>query len=86
MNLWLLRPISEDKGTPWGDIRYDVNFGFVIRSDNEDDARTRASQESGDENRYGRATNPWLDPNQTTCLILEHDGDTGLIIRDFNAG
>ena len=64
MKLWLLRPRllsakraaeseeCEDVEWPW-DPWYDKAFGFVVRSETEEDARALAAKECGDEGEHG---------------------------------
>ena len=85
MKLWLLKPIDESSG-PWKQW-YDKVFGFVVRADDEADAREFASLEAGDENPApGRPDgSPWLDPSLTSCVELRArgGGDHGVVLRDF---
>ena len=88
MKLWLLRPVEYLPDNPWKP-RYDKAFGFVIRSNTEDEARYIANENGGDENgpvsfsTYRTGGNPWLDPKLSTCIELLPDGEPGLVIRDF---
>ncbi len=81
MKLFILRPIRkdgvEDAWTPW----YDKAFGFIVRTDTEEKARTLADDMAGDENRDG--DHPWLDPSQSTCEELLPEGDEELLLKDF---
>ena len=74
MQLYILRPIRF--WSPW----YDKAFGFVVRATSESEARKVASEGAGDE---GNAV--WLDPEKTTCYILNTEGPSEIIIRDFAA-
>lgn len=50
MKLWILRPVEElDDDNPWDPI-YDKTFGFVIRAETEDQARSIAHSNGRDEN------------------------------------
>jgi len=58
----------------------------VVRAETENEARSLASAEGGDEvrdNAGRRGGNPWLDPKQSTCETLTADGAAGVVIRDF---
>ena len=77
MKLYLLRPVKAWK--PW----YDSAFGFVVRAENEEDARRLCASEQGDEAGWGREKRPWEDPDLTTCVELTTDGQPEVIIRDF---
>lgn len=77
MRLWLLRPnkgLTEDPWEPW----YDKTFGFVIRAATEGEARSIAANESSNE-----TSNAWLNSAYSSCVVLETDGEAGIIIRDF---
>lgn len=76
--LWILEPINPSDG-PW-EPWYDKAFGFVVRACSEQEARSFAAEESGDEG--GR---PWLSSEFTTCEVLTHKGDTGVILQDYHS-
>lgn len=80
MNIWLLRPIDgHEAWEPW----FDKAFGFVVRAENEETARSLAASQAGDE---GRGQNsPWLDPSASTCVVLQREGNAEVIIMDFYA-
>ena len=85
MKLFILRPITELDNDPW-DPWYDKAFGFVIRANDEEEARKIADSNAGDENeRYITIKNnhPWLDEKYSTCNELTTDGESELIITDF---
>lgn len=90
MNLFLLKPIHTEGDDPWS-YEYDACFGFVVRAENETEARLLAHNNAGDENddcdgvgrRKSNTTTPWLDPKYSTCVVLKKDGDAGVIIKDF---
>ncbi|MBI4029157.1 MAG: hypothetical protein HY376_02220 [Candidatus Blackburnbacteria bacterium] len=52
MKLWLLKPredvLEKDEDNPW-DPWYDKTFGWVIRADTEEEARSIAQNQGGDE-------------------------------------
>lgn len=74
MKLWILRPINAWE--PW----YDKAFGFVVRAETEDAARTLASEQAGDE-----LSHSWMMSSRTSCVPLEQEGEAAVIIRDFAA-
>lgn len=74
--LWLLQR-KYTKGEPV----YDCNYGFVIRADDASDARLMASKEMGDE-----GADCWLSDDKSSCEELSQDGETAIILVDFNAG
>jgi len=82
MELWELSPNEgrtegKDPWTPW----YDKAFGFVVRAENETQARQFAHEVAGDENSDG--TNPWLSAAYSTCKPLSDAGEPGVVMRDF---
>lgn len=89
MKLWLLRPV-----TRWSE--YDTAHGFVVRAENESEARAFAAQQGGDESlrddwddaaeRWTFHYDAWSDTGVTTCVELPLGGDPGVVLRDFNAG
>lgn len=91
MKLWLLRPVDglvdgDDPWTPW----YDKAHGFVVRACSEEEARTIANANAGDENSgsfLGRKTantrQPWKDVKYSTCEELAPDGEAGVVIKDY---
>ena len=83
MKLWLLRPVQEcnDEENPWSPW-YDKVFGFVVRADTEEEARTMADKKGGNENGEHSA-HPWMDARYSTCLELLPNGDPGIVMRDF---
>ncbi len=91
MKLWLLRPAEnlpegDDPWEPW----YDKAFGFVVRAETEDGARSLAHANAGDENRggiFGRkpagSNQPWLDAKYSTCTELTAEGAAEMVMMDF---
>ena len=59
---------------PW----YDKAFGFVVRAENEYNARLLASKDAGCEE-----ASAWLDPAQSSCEELASNGEGEVIMRDF---
>jgi hypothetical protein len=74
MKLWLLRPADPDFHG------WDVSSGFVVRAEDERQARELASLEAGDE-----GPNFWTS-DKSRCVELERPGMPGVLLRDFNAG
>lgn len=90
MKLWILRPVdglpaNDNPWEPW----YDKCFGFVVRTETEEDARKAADDDGGDENGHSwdssSQKHPWLNPKYSTCLELTTDGEAELVMRDFAA-
>jgi hypothetical protein len=89
MKLYLLQPIhipGDDPWEPW----YDKAFGFVIRANSYETARSIANENAGDENRgeflstkISETKNPWLDERYSSCIELSPSGPEEMIIRDF---
>ena len=95
--LWLLEPIRDlpEGDNPW-EPWYDKVFGFVVRAENEIEARRFADEKAGDENRgeflaakIANTKNPWLDSSYSTCVSLfigslgsESDEPDGVILKD----
>jgi hypothetical protein len=91
--LWLLRPVDNlpDSDNPWHPW-YDKCFGFVVRANSEEKARTLAHRNGGDENRgefldlqVANSTTPWLDPQYSTCEKLEESGISEIVISDYRS-
>lgn len=55
--------------------------GFVIRADNETQARLIASDHHNSDTGNSSAT-AWLDHDNTSCELLDADGPPGLILRE----
>lgn len=86
MPLFILRPTTRfARG-------YDMAQGFVVRAENESTARRLAAEAGGDEqptdedSYYPLPNTGWLNPACASCELLLPDGETDVIIRDFNAG
>lgn len=81
--IWILRPVCNLDPDPW-DPWYNRVFGFVVRADNEQEARKFANSEGGAEtSEFKGHGDVWLDPNKTTCEILSSEGEKGIILKDF---
>jgi len=59
----------------------DQPAAFVIRAESEAAARAVAAANCGDE-----GSREWLDPERSTCELLEPDGPDGVMLRDFWEG
>jgi hypothetical protein len=83
MNLWILRPAENlpDDDNPWKPW-YDKAFAFVVRAENEDEARRLADCNGGSE-REGHAGKAWFSNRYSECLELPTGGEPGVVIRDF---
>lgn len=90
MKLWLLKPVAKnlrggpltDPWEPWRAQcrRYDTAFGFVVRAESEEAARTHVA----DSHRTGvEGATSWLDPRWSTCKELSNEGEPIIILRDF---
>jgi hypothetical protein len=75
MKIWLLRPI-DGSSAPW--LQYfDCMFGFVVRAESEDKARSLAASKCGDE-----GPDAWLSGRNSTCVELLADGPAEVIMED----
>jgi hypothetical protein len=63
------------------DYYWDEMAACVVRAESPSAARKLAAEKKGDEGKQ-----LWLDPLQSACKVLDHEGPDGIIIRDFNAG
>lgn len=84
MRLWLLRPLKRgdpnDDPYEWGPWSpwFDKTFGFVVRAENEQEARQIASHHSDRE-----TTNAWLYADFSSCVELtDEEGPAGVILQD----
>ena len=75
MKLWILRPVKT-LNSPW-DPWYDKCFGMVIRAKSEELARSLASRYSGSE-----GSEPWQNPIQSSCEILDREGPEVVLMLD----
>jgi hypothetical protein len=76
MKLWILRPIKT-MNSPW-DPWYDKCFGMVIRAESEKLARSLASRHCGAE-----GSEPWQNPTQSSCEIIDREGPEVVLISDI---
>jgi hypothetical protein len=58
---------------------FDRMFGFVIRAESEDKARSLAASNCGDE-----GPDAWLSEGNSTCVELRADGPAGVILESYN--
>jgi len=58
-------------------VRYDENDGFVIRAENEFDARCIANENHADEGRI------WDCEASVSCQEININGNKGIILADF---
>lgn len=93
MKLYLLRPIrkfydtainNDTKDNPWNPW-YDKYFGFIIRAENEYEARSLAPKNGNEVGKIEINHNPWLDRNYSECTELTNEGKSGKIICDFRS-
>jgi hypothetical protein len=85
MKLWLLSPIDDlnEDGNPWYPW-FDKVFGFVVRAETEKEARAMADRNAGEENHeISYSIKPWMDARYSSCVELTHEGEQGLVMRDF---
>lgn len=87
MKLFELRPAKNlVKGdNPW-DPWFDKYFGYVIRAENESEARKIAHLNEfneDDDPSIFPITSHWLDEKYSTCIELTSGGDSGIIMSDF---
>ena len=83
MKLWVLEPVEnipEDE-SPW-EPWYDKCFGFVIRAEDQEAARSLADQSACYENREHENQHPWLMPKFSSCTELTMNGLTEVVISD----
>ena len=79
MKLWILsgrQYLEEDPWQPW----YNTAFSMVIRAETELAARKVATKHCGDEGKQA-----WLNPELSTCEVLDCEGETEMIIQDYRA-
>ena len=74
MKLWILRPI--ERHAIW-DNWFDKVFGFVVRAETENQARTLAADGCGEEGRMA-----WIDSESSACGELFLAGEPCIIIKD----
>jgi hypothetical protein len=86
MKIYLLKPIDEE-GEPWVPW-YDKAFGFVVRANDEEQARKLVARQAGDELRDNKK-NPWRDETLTSCKEIGNakvpHGGAEILLRDFKS-
>ncbi len=61
---------------------WDCAYGFMVRAETEEEARSMASAEAGDE-----GADSWTDSNFSTCeAVSGAEGEPGIVMTDFLAG
>lgn len=86
MKLWILKPVNDNVTVNLNghDVKlwtWDCSYGFVIRAQTEQIARSQAADEAGDE-----GSEAWLSPKFTSCEELSAEGEPGVVLKDFLAG
>jgi len=89
MKLWLLQPIDiagatrtyDGEGVTVRRWTWDCSNGFVVRASTEQEARSLAVTEAGDE-----GADAWLDAKLTSCVVVNAKGPSEIVLRDFMAG
>lgn len=88
MKLFFLYPKElPNHNNPW-ERWFDKAFGFVVRANDEEEARRIANSNGGDEvnkRKEDAFSNPWLHAEYTVCEELTNEGVKGVIIRDFHS-
>ena len=74
--------MAKDSGGSSWSAYWDAVFGFVVRAETEEQARSLVVGCGGNE----EMSNPWTDPLQSDCTVLTGDGEAMVIMRDFDAG
>lgn len=80
--IYILKPVDVGEGSAWDSV-YDKAFAFIVCAGSENEARTLADQQAGDENQ--EVYKIWLDDRYTSCEILKPGEKSEVILRDFNA-
>jgi hypothetical protein len=75
--LWILQPV-DDSAAPWLSF-HDCMFEFVVRASNEEEARTQAAKQAGDE-----GPDAWLSSRLSSCVELNGDGRSGVVLGSYN--
>ena len=95
LKLYILLPAEGLVGgdNPWDPYWDGKNHGFVIRAENETQARAIAHENAYGENdniwlgkKIANTTEPWLDPKYSTCRELTTDGEVGIIMANYQEG
>jgi len=75
MKTYVLK-LNDEGVKRWGD--YDEHFGFVVRAENEADARLMCADESG-------RRDAWLLALWSDCVCTD-TLDAGIVLEDYHAG
>lgn len=84
MKLWILKPNSnlQSHDNPWN-TQYDKIYGFVVRAENQEEARKLAQGQCGSEGFFkGQRIAPWLTLLYTSCEELRSEGEQGIVLMD----
>lgn len=74
-----------DGKDPW-QPHHDRAFGFVVRADDESEARWLAHEAAGEEKRALEGVQPWLDPGYSACELLDGAGAAEVVLVNFRYG
>ena len=75
--LWMLQPV-DDSADPWLSF-HNCMFEFVVRAMNEEEARSEAAKQAGDE-----GPDAWLSSRLSSCVELKCDGRLDVILAAYN--
>jgi hypothetical protein len=75
--LWMLQPV-DDSADPWLSF-HNCMFEFVVRAMNEEEARSEAAKQAGDE-----GPDAWLSSRLSSCVELKGDGRSEVILAAYN--
>ncbi len=92
MNLWMLKPVDaatatktyarEEQQVEVKRWTWDCAYGFMVRAETEEEARSLASEQCGDE-----GPESWTDTSLSTCdVVSAADGEAEVLMQDFLAG
>ena len=69
------------RSVPNEDGFWECAHGFVIRALSPSKARKIASEEAGNE-----GSEVWLNTQKSFCRPLDHEGEEGVVIKDYTNG
>jgi len=75
--LWILQPV-DDGADPWLSF-HNCMFEFVVRAMNEEEARTQAAKQAGDE-----GPDAWFSSRLSSCVELKSDGRSEVVLAAYN--
>lgn len=80
MAIYLLKRLS--------DCPYDEYRGFVVRAGSEKEAReiVVVKIKENMDVWHHEETDIWLDNKESSCVFLDQDGDSMVVLADFKAG